>query len=72
MTENKTDRLLPRREVEERCGISRSTIYALMREEKFPLPRRLGGKAVRWSLLEIEEWIAAQPRATGEGPADGC
>ncbi|MDE2667219.1 MAG: AlpA family transcriptional regulator [Acidobacteriota bacterium] len=61
------DRLLTRTEVERRCGLARSTVYRLMRQNLFPLPLKLGGKAVRWPQSEIESWIASRPRATGEG-----
>ena len=60
------DRLIRLLEVEQRFGLSRSTIYRLMREDRFPLPIRVGPRAVRWSLAELEAWVAAQPRATGE------
>ena len=61
-----TDKMLRREEVETICGLTRSTIYRLMREDKFPICRRLGPRAVRWSSSEIETWLAARPRATGE------
>ena len=60
------DRLLTRPEVETRCGIARSTIYRLMRAGRFPEPLRVGPRAVRWPASEIEEWLDARPRATGE------
>ena len=60
-----TDRLLRREEVETRCGLSRSAIYRLMRAGKFPTPIKIGLRAVRWSQSEINEFIAARPRATG-------
>ena len=62
------DRLLPRNAVEERLGITTSTLYRWMRGDGFPAPRRLGSRCVRWSEFEIEDWIAARPRATGDGP----
>ena len=66
------DRLLRREEVERRCQISRSTIYKLMRAGAFPEPLRIGSRAVRWSQREIECWIAARPRATGDRPSPGA
>lgn len=60
------DRLLRREEVETRCGVTRSTIYRLMRAGQFPEPLRVGQRAVRWSASEIEKWLNARPRATGE------
>lgn len=62
------DRLLRRTEVERRYGLARSTIYRLMRDNRFPLPIRVGPRAVRWSLAELDAWVAAQPRASGEDP----
>ena len=63
------DRLLHRDEVEERTGLSRSTLYRKMREGSFPSPLQVGVRAVRWPCSEIEAWLAARPRATGEAPA---
>lgn len=63
------DRLLRREEIEQRCGLSRSAIYRLMRDGAFPEPLRIGPRAVRWPQSEIERWIATRPRATGERPA---
>ena len=59
--------LLTRREVEARCGISRTTVYRLMRASLFPTPLRVGVRGVRWPQQEIEDWLAARPRATGDG-----
>ena len=59
------DRLLRRREVEQRIGIARSTLYQLMRAGEFPLPLKIGPKAVRWSQREIEAWVEERPRAKG-------
>ena len=60
-----TDHLMHRREVEDRCGIARTTIYRKMREGSFPEPIQVGARAVRWPASEIETWIAERPRAPG-------
>ncbi len=60
------ERLLRRPEVEVQTGLTRSTIYRLMRAGEFPEPLKLGPRAVRWRATEIESWIAERPRATGE------
>ena len=60
-------RLLRRTEVERFCQIGRSTIYRLMREGLFPVPIRVGPRAVRWPENELTAWLAGRPRATGEG-----
>ncbi len=58
------DTLLTRPQVEARCGLSRSSVYRLMREGLFPEPIRVGRRAVRWPASEIDEWLATRPRAT--------
>ena len=59
------DRLITRREVENRVGLTRSSLYRLMRAGSFPLPIKIGPKAVRWIEAEISDYIASRPRATG-------
>ena len=59
-------RLLRRLEVEARCQLSRSAIYRLMREGRFPLPIKIGPKAVRWPEQELNAWLAKRLRAAGE------
>ena len=66
MTPSEPDRLLRRDEVEARCGYSRTSIYRLMRAGLFPLPLRVGPRAVRWPESEIEHWISERPRASSE------
>ena len=61
------DRLLTRREVERRIGMKTTALYCMMRAGQFPLPKRIGPRAVRWSLEEIEAWIDVQPRSNGHG-----
>ena len=63
------DRLLRREEVEARSGLARSTIYRLMRVGKFPEPRRIGERAVRWSEAELTRWLQDRPKATGQAAA---
>lgn len=60
------DRLLTLKDVQDKCRICRSTIYSLMREGRFPLPIRVGPRAVRWKESEIDEYLATRPRADGE------
>ena len=48
------DGLLRRSEVEELTALSRSTIYRHLEEGVFPLPVRIGPRAVRWWLSEIQ------------------
>ena len=49
--------LIDRTEVEQRVGLTRSSIYDAMRKGNFPLPLKVGPKAVRWRASEIEAWV---------------
>ena len=60
------DRLLRRRQVEETTGLSRSSIYRLMKKGKFPLPVRVGPSAVRWRASDITAWLESRPVARSE------
>lgn len=44
-------------------GLSRSTIYVLVSKGRFPVPIRLGDKAVGWRIDEIEQWVNARPNS---------
>ena len=50
-------RILRRPEVEQRTGLSRSAIYALMAKESFPAAIPLTAKAVGWLESSIDGWI---------------
>ena len=66
MSEARARELLRREEVEERFGVSRSWIYCEMRAGRFPEPVRIGKRAVRWRVSDLEEWAAGRPVAHGE------
>ena len=57
------DRLLRRQQVEEITGLSRSSIYRLMKSGEFPLPVRVGSTAVRWRASDITAWLESRPTA---------
>lgn len=46
-----------RLDVERITGLSRSTIYALMDQGKFPRPVRLSARAVAWPESKIQAWL---------------
>lgn len=53
--------ILRRRKVERRVGLTRSPIYARIKDGTFPKPIRLGnGRAVGWIEAEIDAWLTAQ------------
>jgi len=51
------DRLLRRREVEARTGLSRSTIYLWLKQGKFPKPVKIGARVVAWRDRDIADWM---------------
>ena len=44
-------------DVKAQTGLSRSTLYAMMAEGRFPKPMKLGERAVGWSESEIATWL---------------
>jgi prophage regulatory protein len=61
-------RLISKPEVLDRVGVTYPTIWAWMREGKFPRSRELGGKAA-WIESEINAWIANRPVRRLKGDA---
>ena len=62
-------RLLTLRDVTAVTTLSRSAIYALMAESRFPKPIRIGNRAVRWVEQEVLDFIASRPRGGSDRPA---
>ena len=61
-------RLLTLRDVTEVTAVSRSAVYALRGESRFPKPVRIGSRAVRWVEQAVLDFIATRPRAGSERP----
>jgi prophage regulatory protein len=53
--------------VKARTGLSRSTLYAYMREGRFPQPVAISERCVAWIEAEIDAWIAARIAASRKG-----
>ena len=62
-------RLLTLRDVTAATALSRSAVYAMMAESRFPKPIRIGSRAVRWVEQEVLDFIASRPRAGSDRPA---
>ena len=56
--------LMRRRQVEQLVQLSRSSIYAAVKNRTFPAPYRIGARAVAWRLADIEAWLEARPLAS--------
>jgi prophage regulatory protein len=54
---SKPIRILRRRDVERRTGLSRSAIYQAMAERRFPKSIPLGPHSVGWIEDEVDGWI---------------
>ena len=51
-------KVIRRREVEARISLACSTIYALMADDKFPRPLKIGRRAVGWIEEDIDKWLS--------------
>ena len=52
-----TPRILRLDDVLTRTGLSRSTIYELMKTKNFPQSAKLGKHSVGWIEAEVTEWV---------------
>lgn len=59
-----TIKMLRLRAVQDWTGLSRSTIYAMMKNGEFPKNIALGARAVGWTSDSIEAWIDSRISAT--------
>jgi prophage regulatory protein len=66
------EKILRRHEVEACTGLPKSSIYALMAQNKFPKPVPIRGSAVGWLQSEVESWqknrIAERDKPTRAAP----
>ena len=51
--------------VKVRTGLSRSTIYKMMSEGKFPASMKLGERAVGWKSSDVTDWIESRSSTAG-------
>lgn len=54
------DRLIRLKEVCEITGLSKSMIYKLLRQGKFPVQYKPGGFSSRWDEVEVRAWRGKQ------------
>lgn len=55
-------RILRMCQVIELTGLPRSSVYALIRQGKFPEAVPVAGRRVGWDSLAVQRWIAARLR----------
>lgn len=51
------DSLITIKKVCEITGISKPSVYRMMKKDDFPKSVQLSKSCVRWSLSEIQQWI---------------
>lgn len=52
------DRLIRKPEVLSRTGLGNTTLYALVKQGRFPPPLPIAGRAVAWREIDINGWIS--------------
>jgi prophage regulatory protein len=52
------DRLIRKPDVLCRTGLGNTTLYALIKQGRFPASFRLACRAVAWREADVDEWIA--------------
>lgn len=60
-----TNRILRLKDVIEKTGLSRSSIYQFMKDGTFPQSIQLGARAVGWREADIDQWIEHAFQARG-------
>lgn len=58
------DRIMKLREVSEMTGLSRSSIYALIKKGSFPAQVKLSIRSSGWLWSEVRGWLASRPRGS--------
>ncbi|HEY5330874.1 MAG TPA: AlpA family transcriptional regulator [Acidobacteriaceae bacterium] len=59
--------ILRRKQVEQRTGLSRSTIYLRIAQGTFPKAISLGARAVGWVDSEVDAWLSNQVMLSRQG-----
>lgn len=54
------DRILREREVLDVIGISRSQLWNLLKDGRFPARVRLAGRSMGWRQSDVQAWIASR------------
>lgn len=54
---NSTGQLLRLPSVENKTGLSKSEIYRRIKAGTFPVPIKLGARAVAWPAAQIDAWV---------------
>ena len=64
---SKEPTILRRPQVQQRTGLSRSTLYQYIKDGVFPASIQLGPRAVGWLESDVSDWISARVHLTRQG-----
>ena len=56
--QTEVQRLIRRKEVQDKVGLGASSIYAMMKQGKFPQCLNLSERRVAWIESEIDQWVS--------------
>lgn len=60
---SKTFRIVRASNAPKKLGVGKTRFYQLTKSDRFPKPVVLGARARGYYEHELDEWLAAQPRA---------
>lgn len=60
-------RILRFPDIQEICGLSRTTVWRLIKARQFPVPLVLAPNCRGWIAEEVYQWLRSRPRAHTEG-----
>ena len=66
-TISKEPTILRRPQVQQRTGLSRSTLYQYIKGGEFPASISLGPRAVGWLESDVSDWICARVKLARQG-----
>ncbi|WP_372403758.1 helix-turn-helix transcriptional regulator [Acinetobacter piscicola] len=56
-SKNQNNRLIRRKEVQEKTGLGASSIYAMMKSGEFPQCLNLSERRVAWVESDVDSWV---------------
>lgn len=62
--------ILRNKQVQQRTGLSRSSLYLKISEGTFPKPLSLGSRAVGWRSDAVQSWIESRPVSSQQPPQE--
>lgn len=59
---DKNEKFIRINEVIQKTSLPRATIFAKIKEGKFPAPIPLSSRTRAWSIIEVTEWMEAKKK----------